>query len=92
MLGVVKATGRSHRVDIGSAVAAVLPELSFEGATKRNKPNLQVGELVYARVSRAHRDMEAELSCMDTSGKANGLGQLPVEGYLVHCSIGLARK
>lgn len=42
MLGVVKATGRSYRVDIGSALVASLPELAFEGATKRNKPNLQV--------------------------------------------------
>ena len=43
VLGVVtKTTGRSYRVDIGSAVSAVLPELAFEGATKRNKPNLQV--------------------------------------------------
>ena len=44
VLGVVtKATGRMYRVDIGSAVSAVLPELAFEGATKRNKPNIQVG-------------------------------------------------
>ena len=42
MLGVVKGTGRAHRIDIGSAVPAILPELSFEGATKRNKPSLQV--------------------------------------------------
>ena len=42
VVGVVKNTGRCHRVDIGSAVSAVLPELSFEGATKKNKPNLQV--------------------------------------------------
>ena len=43
VLGVVtKTTGRSSRVDSGSAVSAVLPELAFEGATKRNKPNLQV--------------------------------------------------
>ena len=43
VLGVVtKTTGRSYRVDIGSATQASLPELAFEGATKRNKPNLQV--------------------------------------------------
>jgi len=43
VVGVVKGTGRVHRLDIGSAVPAILPELSFEGATKRNKPSLQVG-------------------------------------------------
>ncbi len=45
VIGVVKATGRSHRIDIRSAVPAALPELSFEGATKRNKPALQVSQL-----------------------------------------------
>ena len=43
VLGVVtKTTGKSYRVDIGSAMSAFLPELAFEGATKRNRPNLQV--------------------------------------------------
>ena len=48
---------------------------------------------MYARVSRSHKDMEPELSCVDgTSGKSAGLGQLPVEGNMLHCSIGLCRK
>ena len=42
MLGVVLKTGRQHRVDIGASAPASLPELAFEGATKRNRPNLQV--------------------------------------------------
>ena len=43
VMGVItKTSGKSYRVDIGSAVSASLPELAFEGATKRNKPNLQV--------------------------------------------------
>ena len=43
MLGVVtKASARQYRVDIGGSIAATLPELAFEGATKRNKQNLQV--------------------------------------------------
>jgi len=43
VLGVVtKASARQYRVDIGGSVAATLPELAFEGATKRNKQNLQV--------------------------------------------------
>lgn len=31
-----------YRVDIGSSQAASLDALAFEGATKRNKPNLKV--------------------------------------------------
>lgn len=32
-----------YRVDVGSAHAAALDALAFEGATKRSKPNLKVG-------------------------------------------------
>ena len=45
VLGVVTKTGRVHRVDIGTAHLASLPELAFQGATKRNKPTLQVSKL-----------------------------------------------
>ena len=41
----------------------MLPALAFDGATKRNKPSLAVGALVFARVVAADRDLEAELTC-----------------------------
>lgn len=34
-----------YRVDIGSSQMAQLDALAFEGATKRSKPNLKVGQL-----------------------------------------------
>lgn len=34
--------GESYQVDIGSCMAASLPFLAFEGATKKNKPQLKV--------------------------------------------------
>jgi exosome complex component RRP40 len=36
---------------------------------RRNRPNLAAGDLVYARVAVASRDMEPELACTDASGK-----------------------
>lgn len=42
MIGVILRTGRVYRVDIGASQSASLPELAFEGATKRNKPIVQV--------------------------------------------------
>ena len=42
VVGVVVKTGRAHKVDIGTARLASLPELAFQGAIKRNKPSLQV--------------------------------------------------
>ncbi len=36
---------------------------------RRNRPNLNIGDLVYARVAVASRDMEPELACTDAAGK-----------------------
>ncbi|EPY50846.1 exosome subunit Rrp40 [Schizosaccharomyces cryophilus OY26] len=72
-----------YRVDIGSAHSAQLNALAFENVTRKSKPNLAVGSLVYARVSLADRDMEPELECVDaTTGKAGGFGELK-DGYMI---------
>ena len=55
-------------VDINGPFPALLPLLSFEGATKRNRPNLKAGDVVYARVAAASRDMEPVLTCVDAAG------------------------
>jgi len=54
---VVEAHAESYRVDIGTSQPALLPALAFEGATKRNKPNLPLGALVYARVVVCNKDV-----------------------------------
>ncbi|KAG1151236.1 hypothetical protein G6F37_002943 [Rhizopus arrhizus] len=93
VIGTVMAKlGEYFRVDIGTAHAAVLPMLAFEGATKRNRPNLSVRSLVYCRVAMANRDMEAELECVNpTTGKGDGFGEL-VGGYVFTGSLGLCRR
>ncbi|KIM43269.1 hypothetical protein M413DRAFT_444084 [Hebeloma cylindrosporum] len=93
VIGVVtQKVGEGYRVDIGSAHPASLDGLAFEGATKRNKPNLKVGSLVYARVSLAHKDMEPELECFDAqSRKSEGFGELK-GGFMVRCSLSLCRE
>jgi len=81
-----------YRVDIGSAQNATLDALAFESATKRNRPSLKVGQLIYARVSLANRDMDPELECFDaTTRKADGFGELK-EGFMVECSLGTCRR
>ncbi|RKP11728.1 hypothetical protein BJ684DRAFT_12538, partial [Piptocephalis cylindrospora] len=86
--------GEAYRVDIGTASPATLPMLAFEGATKRNRPNLTVGALVYARVSIADRDMEPEIQCAHpTTNRSDGFGELKDGGYLVSgLSLGLCRR
>ena len=50
-----------------------VPQMSMlaacAGATRRNRPNLQPGDLVYCRVLTASRNLEPTLSCVDASGK-----------------------
>ena len=52
---------------------------------------VQIGDLVYGRLSVANKDMEAELVCIDPNGKANGMGPLK-EGFYFTNSLGLTRK
>ncbi|KAJ7288227.1 exosome complex exonuclease RRP40 [Mycena rebaudengoi] len=89
---IIQKVGEGFRVDIGSAHMASLDGLAFEGATKRNRPNLKVGNLVYARISLAHKDMEPELECFDAqTRKAEGFGELK-GGFMVRCSLGMCRQ
>ena len=52
----------------------------------------QVGDLVFAKLVVANKDMEPELVCIDSNQKANGLGVLKGGGYVIRTSISLARR
>lgn len=88
---VVQKTGDIYRVDIGSKEPAALPYLSFEGATKKNRPNVNVGDLVFAKLLVADKDFESELICMDSIGKKQRLGVL-CDGFVFNCGVSLTRK
>lgn len=57
------AGGDIYRVNINGPHPALLSNLSFEGATKRNKPNLSTGMLLYARVQETYSSIDPTLSC-----------------------------
>lgn len=62
VLGVVVAKiGDYFRIDIGSADLALLNFVSFEGATKRNRPMVKVGDLVYGQVILTSKHLEPEV-------------------------------
>ena len=73
---------------------AFLPQLAFEGASKKTRPQLKANDLVYAKVVFTQRNMEVELSCVNPStGKAEPDGLGPVSGGMVFdVSIGLAER
>lgn len=94
----VIATIHHSSVDIYSASItdyssyAALPQLSFEGATKKTRPQLVQGSLVYARITLANKHMDPELECVSSStGKAEGLGPL-TGGMVFDISLGMARR
>uniref|UniRef100_A0A8C9ZSG8 Exosome complex component RRP40 N-terminal domain-containing protein n=1 Tax=Sander lucioperca TaxID=283035 RepID=A0A8C9ZSG8_SANLU len=84
VIGIVTVkSGDVFKVDFGGSEQASLSYLAFEGATKRNRPNVQVGDLVFSQFVVANRDMEPELVCVDSSERANGMAGwecLEVEG------------
>ncbi|KAJ8953612.1 hypothetical protein NQ318_003036 [Aromia moschata] len=79
---VVKKAGDTLKIDIGSGELASLSLLAFEGATKKQKPDVQIGDVIYAKLLNAHREMEPELVCIDSYFKAGKLGILSNDGLV----------
>ncbi|KAG8135215.1 putative Exosome complex exonuclease RRP40 protein [Naja naja] len=93
VIGIVTAkAGDIFKLDVGGSEHASLSYLAFEGATKRNRPNVQVGDLIYGQFIVANKDMEPEMVCIDSSGRANGMGIIGQDGFLFKVSLGLIRK
>ncbi|KAF2675343.1 exosome complex exonuclease RRP40, partial [Microthyrium microscopicum] len=73
-----------HAVITPHTPLAILPQLAFEGASRKTRPQLTSGDLVYARVSAAPAGSldSVELECVSaTTGRADGLG--PLKGGMV---------
>lgn len=93
VIGVVTGTfGDTFRVSLSNFSSGVtLNSMSFPNATKKNRPNLKLGNLVYARVSNAEREIDVEIECLDpTTGKDGGFGLLE-GGYVFDVSLAFAR-
>ena len=73
---------------------AILGQLAFENVSKKTRPQLKPGDLVYAKVISASRNMEVEVTCVNpTTGKAapEGLGVLN-GGMVWDVSTGFAER
>ncbi|KAL5107282.1 Exosome complex component RRP40 [Taenia crassiceps] len=106
VLGVVKKkAGEIFYLDIGCPALASLNVLAFEGASKKNRPDIRLRDVIYAAISQADPDLEIELTCMDEAGKAAGMGILGRHepgsvgnaggmngGVMISCSLELARR
>jgi len=71
---------------------AILSHFSFEGASKKTRPQLKTGDVVYAKIASAQKNMDVELTCVNPStGKADGLGPL-TDGMIFDVSLELADR
>nr|OQO29663.1 hypothetical protein B0A51_02271 [Rachicladosporium sp. CCFEE 5018] len=71
---------------------ALLGQLSFEGASKKTRPQLKSGDLVYARVCKAGKGEDVEIECLNSAtGKGEGMGPLK-GGMTFEVSPGFARR
>jgi exosome complex component RRP40 len=58
--------GDLYRLEIGAAHTALLSNMQFEGASKRNKPAFSPGQVIYARVAALHDQLlDPTLSCIN---------------------------
>ncbi|ODV86820.1 hypothetical protein CANARDRAFT_117800 [[Candida] arabinofermentans NRRL YB-2248] len=75
---VVGTISENYRVSLNDfSTTVLLNQLAFPNATKKNRPFLKTGDLIYARVLRSDPDLEVELDCIDpTTGKEGGFGLL----------------
>ena len=83
VIGTIKnRTGESFIVDINAPLDGTLGGLEFDGASKRNRPNLSSGDIVFARIAEFSKFLGAKLSCFNAGySVAKVLGQL--EGGMV---------
>lgn len=81
-----------HLLLNGHSPSATLSHFAFEGASKKTRPQLKNGDVVYAKIASCKKNQDIELTCVNQStGKADGLGPLK-DGMIFDISIGLAER
>lgn len=58
-----RGAGDYYKVNIGAKRTVLMSKLAFDGATKRNRPDLQKGDVIFCRVTEVNRHMDPVLSC-----------------------------
>ncbi|CAD8148447.1 unnamed protein product [Paramecium pentaurelia] len=69
---IVQVTGKNSEYyfcDLGNGLIYNLNQMDFEGATKKNKPNIQIGQFIYARVIELNHYLKGKLSCINPQSK-----------------------
>ena len=63
VIGIItQKTGDTWKVDIGGIEKAEIDFMSFENATKKNRPDLKPGDMIYGMVSVVNKHLEPTVS------------------------------
>jgi exosome complex component RRP40 len=62
-------SGENYFCDVGDGGTYVLNGMDFEGATKKNRPNLNVGAVLYTRVVSVPGYLRGRISCINPKSK-----------------------
>jgi len=93
VIGCIVKTGAEYfEVDVGATTPALLPVLGFDNATKRNRPMLKVGDVVYGKITEVDGigggAYAVERMMMDCCNGSQGDGFGPLYVSPVSTSIG----
>lgn len=84
IIGIIEErAGDYYKVNISSSSIALLNRLSFEGATKRNRPELKHGDVIYTRVLSCHKHLDTELTCIASSSSRRDWSSGECVGFLI---------
>jgi exosome complex component RRP40 len=61
----------TYLVDINTPKLACLSVLDFDGATKRNRPELEIGDAVYGKITSCSNDTEPIITCLNQKTEQN---------------------
>jgi exosome complex component RRP40 len=90
---ILRSSGEFYSVSLSKYTPSViLPHLAFEGASKKTRPQLHAGDLIYARVLSTNKQTETEIQCFnENTGKSEGMGPLK-EGMVFDVGCGFTRQ
>lgn len=88
LIGTITAkTHEQYRLDINTSHDALLNSIDFEGATKKTKPNLQVGDVLFAKVYHTNKFDNTILTCKsDDNSKTWSSGE-SLFGQLINGNV-----
>lgn len=95
VIGIITGTiGESYKVSLQDfSNSVLLSMMAFPNASRKNRPNLKTGQVVYARVSQDIPEIDVELECIDpTTGKEGGFGLLDESGYVFDVNLNFANE